>query len=109
MQRVFERLPFFRELVLDANGGILDDPSGHEVLRFKRSKTLGKHSIGDVRDSGLDQRIPRLALQQGLNNGTRPPTADELDSAVETRTDVRDDFSHKGTYGNWMLDTSNFL
>ena len=87
MQRVFERPSLFRELVLDANGGIGDDPAGHQVLRFKRSKSLGKHSIRHVRNGGLDQRVPRLPFQQGLNDRTSPSAADELDSAVETRTE----------------------
>ena len=54
MEGIFKRPPLFRELILHSNGSISDDPSGHQVLRLKRSKSLGKHSIGDIGDGGLD-------------------------------------------------------
>jgi hypothetical protein len=44
-----------------------------------------------------------------LNDGASPSTADELDSAVEPRTDGRNDFSHKQKWARRVLDTSNLL
>lgn len=109
MKCVFKRTSLFRELVLDANGRITDDPSGDHIFCFERPKPLGKHSIRDVRDGRLDQGVSFLALQESLNDGPRPPFTDELNSTVETRTDVRDDFGHEENLGKEALDTSNLL
>ena len=98
MQGAFELAALIGELVFDADGGIRDHPAGYQLFRFQRSEPFGQHSIGDVGDCGLDLRVPSLSLQQGLDDGTRPTATDELDSAVEAGTDLRDDLGHGGNF-----------
>ena len=95
MQGVFELAAFVGKLVFDANGGICDHPAGYQLFRFQRSKPFGQHSISDVWNRCLEERIPGLSLKEGLDDRTCPTAADELDSAVESRADRRDGLRHE--------------
>ena len=109
MQGAFELAGLIRELVFDADGGIRDHPAGYQLFRFQRSEPFGQHSIGDVGNRRLEERIPGLSLKEGLDDRARPSAADELDSAVEPRADRGNDLRHVGNVRKWVLDTSNLL
>ena len=94
MQGAFELAALIGELVFDANRGIRDHPAGYQLFRFQRSEPFGQHSISDVGNRPLEERIPGLSLKEGLYDRARPSAADELDSAVEPRADRGNDLGH---------------
>src|SRR5205814_381616 len=76
------------EVVFDAHRAFRNDLTRNQVLGLERAKAFGEHAIGDVWNRGFDHRVASAALQQSLQNSAGPAAADELDSAVESRTDV---------------------
>jgi hypothetical protein len=109
MQGAFELAAFIGKLVFDADGGIRDHPPGYQLFRFQRPESFGQHSIGDIGNRPLEERIPGLSLKEGLDDSTRPSAADELDSTMEPRADRGNDLSHDRNLRRLVLDTSNLL
>ena len=109
VQRAFELAALIGELVFDADGGIRDHPAGYELFRFQRSEPFGQHTISDVGNRALEERIPGLSLKEGLDDRARPSAADELDSTVEPRADRGNDLSHDRNLRRLVLDTSYLL
>ena len=109
MQGAFELAALIGELVFDADGGIGDHPAGYQLFRFQRSEPFGQHSISDIGNCPLEERIPGLSLKEGLDDSACPSAADELDSAVEARADRGNDLGHDRNLRRLVLDTSNLL
>lgn len=82
-KRVLELTAFFCQLVFDSDWRFRNDGPEDQVFSFQRAKPLREHAIGDIRYGSLDRRVARPAIEQDAQNGTRPPTTDELYSAVE--------------------------
>jgi polyisoprenoid-binding protein YceI len=87
-ERALEGATFFGKLVLDTNRTLGHNPANDQLLRLKGAQALGKHAISDVRNRALDESVTDLPLEEGLDNRASPPAADELDCAVETRTNL---------------------
>ena len=92
---ILELTSLLGELILDPDRRLRNYRANDEVFSFERAKSLRQHAVGDVRNGSLDQGITSPARQQGAQDGPRPTAADELDSPVEARTDLR----------NWLLGT----
>jgi hypothetical protein len=86
---VLELATFQGELVFDSDRAFRDDGPNNETFCLQGTKTFGEHAIGDVGYRSLYGGVARSPLKERLQDGSGPPATDELDSAMKTRADLR--------------------
>jgi hypothetical protein len=85
---VLQRASLLRELVFHSHRCLGDHDARHDSLRLQFPQPLGQHPVADVGNGGAKLGKTHAAVQQELDDRSCPASADELDRAVELRTEV---------------------
>ena len=89
VQCILELSALLGQLVLNSDRCFRNNRANDKVFSFEGAEPFGEHPVCNIRDGSLDQRIASPALKEGAQNSPCPTATDELNSAVEPRTDVR--------------------